>query len=330
MTSDSTHSPLVAESARVAVIGLGTMGHGIAQTMALAGHTVSGYDELPAARESLVERVTGNLRQMQALGVIEPEAIDRTLERITVVETESEALTDAQFVTEAISEDLALKQEFFERLEAVVEPETIVASNTSSYPITEIAVRMKRAERAIVTHWFNPPHIMPVVEVVPGERTSPETTDFVCNFLQAAGKTPVRLNQEITGFLVNRIQIAMYREIWDLWSRGVASPADIDRAIRGSIGPRLAALGPLAVSDYAGWDVTSRVYRNLIPELRSDQELPQCIVDLVESKRYGAKVGAGVFDYPAESLAQRLAARDETYMKLVQVVAEAEAGEGLP
>ena len=307
------------------MIGLGTMGHGIAQTMALAGHSVNGYDESPAARQSLVPRVTANLRQMQALGVIEAGSIACALDRIKVVDSETEALTGVQFVTEAVSEDLALKQAFFERLERAVEPQTIVASNTSSYPMTEISVRMKRAERAIVTHWFNPPHIMPVVEVVPGERTSPETTQAVCDFLERIGKTPVRLNQEIAGFLVNRVQVAMFREIWDLWNRGVASAADIDRAIRGSIGPRLAALGPLAVSDYAGWDVTARVYQNLIPDLRSDRELPERIVELVESKRYGAKVGAGVFEYPQESLEQQIAERDQTYLKLVQLVTQADA-----
>jgi len=327
MTDDSSHRANDAELTRVSVIGLGTMGHGIAQTMALAGHSVRGYDEHPASRQSLVPRITANLRQMQALGIVEERSISDALGRITVGETEAEALDGAQFVTEAVSEDLSLKQALFERLETMVDPNTIVASNTSSYPMTEISVRMKRAERAIVTHWFNPPHIMPVVEVVPGERTSPETTQTVCDFLERIGKTPVRLNQEIPGFLVNRVQIAMFREIWDLWNRGVASAEDIDRAIRGSMGLRLAALGPLAVSDFAGWDVTSRVYQNLIPDLRSDHELPERILDLVRAKHYGAKTGQGVFEYPQESLDQRIADRDRTYLQLVQLVAQADGSD---
>lgn len=305
---------------RVSVIGLGTMGHGIAQTMAVAGHQVGVYDESRAVRESLSERMTANLRQLRGAGLVEEDAISAALDRITLADTEADAVAGATFVTEAVAEDLVVKQELFERVESLVEPDTILASNTSSYPMTDVSLRMRRPERAIVTHWFNPPHIMPIVEVVPGQKTSHETTETVHAFLDRIGKTPVRLNQEIPGFLVNRVQIAMCREIWDLLNRGIASPADIDRAIRGSMGLRLAALGPLAISDFAGWDVTSRVYRNLIPDLRSDQEVPERIDALVRAGHYGAKSGRGIFEYPAESIDQRVADRDRTYLELVQLL----------
>lgn len=308
---------------RVSVLGLGTMGHGIAQTMASAGCQVRTFDASPDARGSLCQRIATNLRQMVAVGIIEETAINEIVGRITVCDSLTEALTGADFVTEAVIEDLKLKQELFEQIEPLVEPETILASNTSSYPMTDISARMRHAERAIVTHWFNPPHIVPVVEVVPGAKTSDETTQTVYGFLDHIGKTPVLVNQEIPGFLVNRVQCAMFREIWDLLDRKIASPEDIDRAIRGSMGLRLAALGPLAIVDYAGWDVTAGVYQNLIPHLRCDHALPERIDRLVQDQNFGAKSGQGVFKYPSESIDQSIADRDNTYLELIKLVGDA-------
>ena len=304
---------------RVSVLGLGTMGHGIAQTMAVAGCDVRGFDASVDARRSLHDRVRANLEQMSAVGVVQQDAIPAVLERIAVCETENEALADAQFVTEAVIEDLRLKQELFQRIETEVSADAILASNTSSYPMTDISMGMRRPERTLVTHWFNPPHIVPVVEVVPGEKTSAETTQTTYDFLARIGKTPVRLNQELPGFLVNRVQVAMFREILDLLDRDVASPDEIDRAIRGSMGMRLAALGPLAIIDFAGLDVTSCVYENLVPHLRSDHELPQRVGELVGSGHFGAKTGQGVFEYPAASLDEQIAERDRMYLELVKL-----------
>jgi len=229
-------------------------------------------------------------------------------------------LAGAEFVTEAVVEDLAVKQELFERIELLVEAKTILVSNTSSYPMTDMSTRMRHPERALVTHWFNPPHIIPVVEVVPGERTSDKSTQTTYDFLDCIGKTPVRLNQEIPGFLVNRVQIAMLREIFDLLDRNVASPEEIDRAIRGSAGLRLAALGPLAILDFSGLELNERVYRNLIPHLRSNHDLPQRIVELVQQGHYGVKTGKGFFEYPPEAVEQRTEDRDRMYLELVSLL----------
>lgn len=307
---------------RASVLGLGTMGHGIAQTMAMAGCQVRGFDASADARASLNERVRANLNQMVELGVIEDSSIAATLGRITICDTETDALRDAQFVTEAVVEDLDVKRDLFARIEAAVEEAAILASNTSSYPMTQMSARMLHPERAIVTHWFNPPHIVPVVEIVPGEKTSEQTARTAHHFLNRIGKTAVLLNQEIPGFLVNRVQVAMFREILDLLDRNIAAPEEIDRAIRGSMGLRLAALGPLAIIDYAGWDVTARVYQNLVPHLRSNDELHDCAKALVDAGRIGAKGGQGVFAYPPESLPDQIADRDRLYWELVRATSE--------
>ena len=295
----------------VAVLGLGTMGHGIAQTMAVAGCRVRGFDESLAARSNTLRRIESNLWQMVEVGIIADNTIAETLERITVCDTEQAATEGAEFVTEAVSEDLQVKQELFERLEAQVADDTLLASNTSSYPMTDISARMRHPQRAIVTHWFNPPHIVPVVEVVPGEQTSAETTQTACDLLEQMGKLPVRLNQEIPGFLVNRVQNAMFR--------GVASADQIDVAIRGSMGLRLAALGPLAIIDFAGWDITTRVFKNLIPHMRSDCELPERVAGLVRDAHYGVKTGQGVFDYPGDAAERQIADRDRRFLELVKL-----------
>ena len=133
---------------------------------------------------------------------------------------------------------------------------------------------MRRPQRALITHWFNPPHIVPLVEVVPGEKTGAEAVQATQDLLEQVGKSPVQLKKEVPGFLVNRIQIAMLREILDLLDRGVADPEEIDRAVKSSIGFRLAAIGPLEVIDFAGLDVTASVFKNLVTEIRSDRQLP--------------------------------------------------------
>ncbi len=309
-----------AEIERVAVVGLGTMGHGIAQTFAVAGYKVSCFDEDSSARDSLVDRVSANLSAMAQAGVVDGESLSTVLDRLVICTDLADAVAAAAFVTEAVREDLPVKQRLFSELEAHVTVDTILASNSSSYPISQTAKLMRRPERAIVTHWFNPPHIVPVVEVVPGEKTIDSATTTACDLLRRIGKRPVRLNKEIPGFLVNRVQIAMYREIWDLLDRGIASAEEIDAAICGSMGFRLAAIGPLAVNDFAGLDITARVFENLAPDLRSDGEVPGVIQQLVEQGRFGTKTGRGIFAYTPELIERLQAARDRRYLRLLSLL----------
>ena len=306
----------------VAVIGLGTMGHGISQAFAAAGHPTRCYDESPAARESLFRRIETNLRQRIQAGMDTPDSARETLGRIAVFDSEREAVETAGFVTEAVGEDLDVKRELFARVETIVSRATILASNTSSFPMTDIARDLRNPGRAVVTHWFNPPHIVPLVEVVPGERTTERTVKNAVDLLKRIGKLPVRLKQEIPGFLVNRIQVAMSREIWDLLDRGVAEPEDIDRAVRASVGFRLAATGPLSVRDFAGLDVSALVYEILVPEIRSDTELPGNVRKLVDAGHFGVKTGRGFHEYTPESIDQERNRRDRLFLALLRLLYE--------
>ncbi len=304
---------------KVAVIGLGTMGHGIAQTFAMAGCEVTGFDEISAAGDSLHDRVRQNLRDFVEAELFESDQIDSVLKRLRVCRTEAEAVCGAEFVTEAVREDLAAKQEVFERIERDVSDDAILASNSSTFPISQSGARLRRPERAIVTHWFNPPHIVPTVEVVGSPRTNEGTIQATLELLRRSGKLAIRINQELPGFLVNRVQIAVMREVWDLLDRGVASVEDIDAAIQGSMGFRLAALGPLRIHDFGGLDIQTAVFRNLAPQIASGTEVPPKVQAIVDAGHHGFKTGRGFYEYPPEAADQVRSERDQRYLSLLRL-----------
>ena len=297
-TDNQPHADALARDLPVAVIGLGTMGHGIAQAFAVGGYTVRAIDERPDSADSALTRITSNLEQLTTVGLLNAEQIPDVLGRITVCDTLEETVTGTGLVTEAAWENLDVKQELLRQIEPLVDEHTILASNSSSFPISETARDLAHPQRAVVTHWFNPPHVIPVVEVVGG----------------------VRIDKELTGFLVNRVQVAMFREVFDLLDRGVATASEIDRAIRGSMGLRLAALGPLAIMDYAGWDISSATFTNLVPDMRGDTEIPESIRRMVEDGNLGAKSGQGIYSYPPETLDDTIAQRDADYLALVKLL----------
>ena len=304
----------------IAVLGLGTMGHGIAQAFAVGGCRVGGYDQSAEVRASVAGRIEHNLRTAAQAGFGEEGAIGPVLARFSVCETEAEAVRGAEFVVEAVREDLEVKRRLFNRIEPQVSAETILASNTSSFPISQLAGGLRRPQRALITHWFNPPHIVPLVEVVPGEKTGAEAVQATQDLLEQVGKSPVQLKKEVPGFLVNRIQIAMLREILDLLDRGVADPEEIDRAVKSSIGFRLAAIGPLEVIDFAGLDVTASVFKNLVTEIRSDRQLPAPLEQAVRSGRFGVKSGEGIYRYTPETAQKRVSERDRRFLALLRLL----------
>ena len=190
--------------ARIAVVGAGLMGHGIAQVFALAGHDVTITDSVRASLDTATDRILANLKD---LGDDE-----RAVERVTPVADLGDAVRDADYVVEAVLEDLAIKQKLFGEIEKHVRPDTILASNTSVIPITKIMEGLGKRERALGTHWWNPPYLVPLVEVIETQWTSPQAVDFTMRLHAEAGKKPAHVKKDVPGFIGNRLQHALWRE----------------------------------------------------------------------------------------------------------------------
>lgn len=285
------------EIKNIAVVGAGLMGHGIALTYALAGFRVFLNDLNDEILKNAFAHIQENLEIFAENNLIKREAVKETLARITLTSDLEKAVRGADFVTEAIIEERTAKRELFNQLDRLCPPHTIIASNTSSLLISDFGAETKREDKLVITHWFNPPHIVPVVEVVKAEKTSEETVDLVYMLLQRAGKLPVKIFKEIPGFLVNRVQAAAIREVWSLWEQGVASSTDIDLAIKGSFGFRLAGMGPLQICDLGGLDLWYKVGVNLFKVINSSTEPPPALKEKVDRGELGLKTGKGFYDY---------------------------------
>jgi 3-hydroxybutyryl-CoA dehydrogenase len=288
------------EIKNIAVLGAGIMGHGIAQSFLMGGYHVMLYDLNESILETAEAHIRNNLELFCRHDLIKEEGIDPCLQKLTTTMDLKDAVVAANFIVEAAPEDLGLKQELFERVESYCPKGSIMASNTSSLTMGGIAERLKNKERVVTTHWFNPPHIVPTVEVVKAKWTNDAVLEATIALLEKIKKLPVRINMEIPGFLVNRIQMAMYREIVDLYEKGVASAADIDRAVKGSLGFRLASIGPMLTMDLNGIQLFVRAYENMAPLLNSSTEVPRSIKEMVTEGHVGIKSGRGYYNYAVD------------------------------
>jgi len=312
------------EIKKISVLGSGLMGHGIAQSFLMGGYAVMLYDIDDSILETAINHIKNNLELFSQNDLIGKDEIQPSLERLSTATDLKVAVAEADFIVEAAPENLELKQDLFERVESYCKQDAILASNTSSLTLKDIGVRVKNKERLVTTHWFNPPHIVPTVEVVKCEWTSDETHDTAYRLMEKIKKVPVKINRELPGFLVNRIQMALAREVLDLCEKGVASPRDIDRAIKGSIGFRLASIGPLLTMDLGGLRLWLTVLENLLPEIESSQDAPAVIKRLTSEGHDGVKSGKGFYDYAVDftkdDLDQAIKKRDREFlMRLKQL-----------
>ena len=239
---------------QVAVIGAGIMGHGFAQVFAQKGFPVFLYDIDKEILKRASLRIAANLDTFIKHGIIRQKEKKAALEKIATTTDLREAVGKADFVLEAIPEIMDLKKEAFTKLDQLAPPHAILASNTSGLSITEIGAVTRRPEKTIITHGGNPPHIIPVIEIVRGEKTSDETAELTYRLMLKLGKKPVRLLKEVPGFLFNRLQFALYREALHCLEEGVATAEDIDLVVKAGYGFRLPVLGPLETSDFGGLD----------------------------------------------------------------------------
>jgi len=274
---------------QTAVIGAGLMGHGIALTLARAGQYVRISDPTEAARASVSKRISDSLK---VLGETE-ERIAKILKKIEICAEVQTAVHDAEIVFEAAPEKMDLKQAIFVEIEQYAPQTAILASNTSVMPITQIMSPLQIKSRALGTHWWNPPHMIPLVEVVSTEWTDPACADTMMALLEDAGKTPVRVKKDVPGFIGNRLQHALWREAISLVENDICDAEAVDTVIKSSFGRRLAVLGPLENADLVGTDLTLDIHENVLSDLERSEAPSPYLAKLVADGRLGMKSGQG-------------------------------------
>ncbi|MGG1662005.1 3-hydroxyacyl-CoA dehydrogenase family protein [Brevibacillus sp. NRS-1366] len=301
---------------QVAVIGSGVMGHGIAQVYALAGFAVSLYD----LQEEFLLRAKKSVEQSLSLlvqeKVITEQAKHDALERIVLTTDLQQAVAKAEVITEAVPEVIELKWELFRQLEEFARPDAIIASNTSTFSIARLVEVAKAPHRFIITHFFNPAQLVPLVEIVRHETTSEEVVEATRELMLMVGKSPVLLKKDVPGFIANRLQAALMREAFSLLSDGVADAEEIDTVMKNGIGFRWAFVGPIETADFGGLDTWKCVMDNLAPVLDHSKSAPALIAELVEKGKLGTKTGAGIYSYENTSVEEKLRERDENFIRL--------------
>jgi 3-hydroxybutyryl-CoA dehydrogenase/5-formyl-3-hydroxy-2-methylpyridine 4-carboxylate dehydrogenase len=289
----------MSELNRATILGTGTMGPGMGVVLARAGLQIRLYDVNPEALEraqGMVGVVEGVLDRLEV-----PVRDGGGLEFEAGLEA---ALVDAELVVEAIPERLELKQELLWGIEPQIGAETIIASNTSGIPITRIAANLEHPERVIGWHWSNPPHLIPMNEVINGERTAPAVTETIQELTRRIGYHPVTLKREVPGFVENRVLYAIMRECLALVDEGVIDVAGLDLCVQWGIGYKLAVIPPIQLLDMAGLDIYTAVASFLNADLSNETGISKTATDLRDQGRLGIKAGRGFFDYTPERIAE--------------------------
>jgi len=299
---------------RVAVFGAGTMGPGLAQMFAAGGYDVALYSRKAETLDKAMAMVRANLATIVEHGTLTQTAADQAVARIRPTQSVEEAAEGADFVLETIAENKDAKKHLYTELDAACPEHTIIASNTSSLNIFEL-MPAARLARAVCAHFFTPAHIIPLVEVVPGPETAPETMALTVALMEALGKGPVVMKKFGPGFIVNRIQRAIGETAMDMIEEGLVDPEEIDRAVKFSLGVRLPIVGVIQTFDFQGLDMLLAYQKNV-------GKVYSFVEERVEKGAFGAKAGRGIYDYQGRSEVEILKKRDELYLKMLDYLRE--------
>lgn len=293
-------------SERVTIVGAGLMGAGLAAVFARGGHAVTVTDPVDAALKTLPERVQQILFSIGAPA--------RDADRVAVAASLQDAVAGADLVIEAAPEKLELKQQLFAEIEAAARPDCILASNTSVIPIGRVMARVKRKHRALGTHWWNPPYLVPLVEVIQTADTDPAIVTRMIELLAKLGKVPVHVKKDVPGFVGNRLQHALWREAISLVENGVCDAATVDLVVKNSFGARLAVLGPLENADLVGTDLTLDIHRQVLGDLEDSHAPSPFLENLVAGGKLGFKSHEGFRSWSDAEIAD-LRARIVAHLK---------------
>jgi 3-hydroxybutyryl-CoA dehydrogenase len=303
---------------RVAVIGVGIMGSGIALACAKGGHEVRVWDIKEEATKQALSSIRSALDTLADSGILSKEEANACLQRITPNQQIKQAVENAGIVFEAVPENLQLKKQIFKKLDTMSHYDTILASNTSTFKIAMLASATKRPGRVIGTHWMNPPYLLPLVEVIPSSRTSVETTEITRDFLARIGKHPI-LCKDTPGFIVNRMHSALLVEVISMLERGIATIEDIDSAWTQHLGPRYCVVGPFQLLDSFGLDTEHSQYSYLQKTVKNSKfKPPRLLKAKVLKKELGLKSGKGFYDYTGKDVQSIIRERDKRFIQVLR------------
>ena len=298
---------------RVGVVGTGLMGSGIAAVFAAAGRTVFLFDKDPKRLEEATKRIIGIYEEMRGAGLTslsQPEI----LSHIKPV-SELADLRTVEFIIEAVPEVLEIKQALYRELETMVAERVILASNTSGFMPSNLSEFLAHPDRFIVAHFWNPPHAIPLVEVVPSQHTSAAVVERTIALLRESRAEPVLVEKEIPGFIGNRLQYAMLREALAIVRSGAASPEAVDTVMKASLGRRYATVGPLETADLGGLDTFLTIASHLMPELAKDEDVLELMRIRVEAGDTGLRSGKGFYPWPPERADQVIKRRNADLLR---------------
>ena len=307
---------------KVAVVGAGTMGLCIAQSFAMHGHEVNLYNRTPGNLAKAMSHIRSNMEALVDYGMAEEGDVDAVLSRIHDTSDLGQAVGDADYIVENVAERPDVKAQVFAQIDAAARPDAVIGSDTSSMDIYQF-VKVSNPGRLVITHFFNPAYVMPLVEVVRGPETADETVASVREFLEAAGKQVAVLNSVIPGFIINRFTAALCREACSMVEQGYATFEDIDKAIVATYGPRFTFEGPCQLGDFVGLDVSAYVFNNIFPTLCNAETTSPVILDMVGKGKLGVKTGEGLCgSYPDPEQAYK--DRDTRVIKTIKAISEVE------
>jgi len=286
---------------RVAIIGLGTMGPGMAARLARGGIEVAAYDIAPAAIERARSMMVASDGVLDALGIA---ATPDSAGSVRFTDSIEDVVAGADLVIENVPEKEEIKADVYRKIDGLISQDTIVASDTSGIPITKLQAYISNSARMVGMHWSNPPHIIPMIEVIGGEQTAPETVETIRDFIRSLGLLPVLLKKDVPGFVENRVLYALLREVVDLVERGVIEPEDIDTCVSWGIGYKLAVIGPMALLDMAGMDIYHSVSSFLNEDLCDRKDVAPLVREQMAAGKLGIKSGEGLYSYTPESIAR--------------------------
>jgi 3-hydroxybutyryl-CoA dehydrogenase len=305
----------------IAVVGSGYMGGGIAQVLALSGATVRIADISEEIATKNYERLVEEARQFVADGLFPADAVERIQENVSPAASIEEAVADADFIEEAVPEKIEIKHATLRRISEAARPDAIIGSNTSTILISSLAEAVTNPERFLGVHFSNPAPFIPGVELIPHEGTDTAAIELVEGIVAATGKETARV-KDATGFVLNRLQYALFHEATQLVEEGVATPEDIDTIVRTTFGFRLPVFGPFAIADMAGLDVYSFCYASLQTRWPERFATPDSLKELVDAGKFGTKTGAGYLDVPSERTAELIAYRNKAYVAIKKLMDE--------